>query len=62
MTQLITANAIEEFEARVSAKVARGMDRSRAVREVVRADPDLHQAYLEQYNQERGRKAKVRQW
>lgn len=40
------ANAIAEFNAAVERQVQNGLARRQAVRAVVKANPDLHTAYL----------------
>lgn len=49
------ADACEQWEAKVEAKIAAGMSRPRAVAAVAKAHPDLHKAMLVTHNTERGR-------
>jgi len=48
--------AIEQFEARVEAHVAKGRTRADATRRVVTEDPELHQAYLREFNEQRNQR------
>ena len=52
--------AIEQFEAAVAAKVNAGMTRHAATAAVVKADPDLHKRYLNEYNANAGRPKALR--
>jgi hypothetical protein len=49
------ADALGEFNRRVAAKVAAGLNRQKAVARVAKEDPTLHQEMLRQYNA-RGRR------
>jgi hypothetical protein len=46
---------IAAWKEAIEAEVKVTADRARAVRNVVRRNPELHKAYLEAYNAERGR-------
>jgi signal peptide peptidase SppA len=43
-------DAVERFDAAVAAKVGGGMKKARAIAAVVKADPDLHRAMLDEVN------------
>jgi len=49
-------DAIDRWEAAVAAKVTAGKKRDAAIRAVAIADPDLHAAYLAEYNAQHGGK------
>ena len=50
MTNKFYGKAIEAWEGEVAARVAAGMTKARAIAELVKNEPELHAAYLEQYN------------
>jgi hypothetical protein len=50
-----TMNAIAKFETMVEEFKTRGMSHAQAVREVVVRSPDVHKAYLREFNAMHGR-------
>lgn len=48
----ISGDPIAQWEAAVSAEMARGKSKARAMSSVVAKNPELHAAYLEAYNAE----------
>ncbi|MBI3832818.1 MAG: hypothetical protein HY287_00635 [Planctomycetes bacterium] len=52
-------SATEQWNAAIEEKMGQGMDKVRATREVVHENPELHRAYIEEFNAARGRKARL---
>lgn len=53
-----TGGAVERWNAAIAAQVARGKTKQQAVSAVVKSDPDLHAAFIAEYNADRGRAAR----
>lgn len=50
MTNKFYGRAVEAWNGEVQARVEQGMSKAQAIAELVKAEPDLHAAYLESYN------------